>query len=53
MEKKPHVTRFVEFLAFQNGIAKSVYDVVTRLLEKMHWMPLNQVILATDGGLLV
>ena len=27
-----------------------MYEVVTRLLEKMHWMPLNQVDLATDGA---
>ena len=26
-----------------------MYEVVTRLLEKMHWMSLNQVALATDG----
>ena len=48
--KWPHVTRFVEFLALRNGTTKSMYEVVTRLLEKMHWMPLNQVALATDGA---
>ena len=29
---------------------KELYEVVTGLLEKMHWMPLNQVALATDGA---
>jgi hypothetical protein len=27
-----------------------MYHVVTGLLEKMHWMPLKQVALATDGA---
>ena len=51
--KRPHVTRFVELLALRDrrdGTAKSMYEVVTGLLEKMHWMPLKQVALATDGA---
>ena len=32
-----------------DGTSKSMYEVVIGLLEKIHWMPLNQVALATDG----
>ena len=46
--KKPHVTGFVELLVFRDGTTKSMYEVVTGLLEKMHWMSLNQVALASD-----
>ena len=49
-EKRPYDTRFVEFLALQDGTTKSMYEVVTGLLEKMHWMPLSQVALATNGA---
>jgi hypothetical protein len=48
--KGPHVTRFVEFLALRDGTAESMYQVVTGLLEKMHWISLKQVALATDGA---
>ena len=48
-EREPHVTRFIELLALRDGTTKSLYEVITRLLEKMHWMSLNQVALATDG----
>jgi hypothetical protein len=48
--KGPHVTRFVELLALRDGTAASMYQVVIGLLEKMHWMPLKQVALATDGA---
>ena len=27
-----------------------MYEVATRLLEKMHWIPLNQIALATNGA---
>ena len=42
--------RFIELLAFRDGTTKSMYEVVTTLLDKMYWMPLNQVALATDGA---
>ena len=32
-----------------DGTSESMFAVVTGLLEKMHSMPLKQVILATDG----
>ena len=41
--------KFVKLLALQDGPTESMYEVVTRLLEKMHLMPLKQVALATDG----
>ena len=34
-EKIPHITRFVEFLALQNGTTKSVYEVVVGLFKKI------------------
>jgi hypothetical protein len=33
-----------------DGTSESMCAVVTELLEKMHSMPLNQVVLATDGA---
>ena len=47
--KGPHVTRFVEFLALQDGTPKSMHEVATGLLEKMRWMLLNQEVLTTMG----
>ena len=40
----------LNFLAFRDGTTKSMYEVVTGLLKKMHWMSLNQVALAIDGA---
>ena len=48
IEKGPHVTKFIELVALRNGTTKSMYKVVNGLLEKMHWMSLNQVVLATN-----
>ena len=39
---------FVKFLALWDGTTKSMYEVVIGLLEKMHWMPLNQVALTLN-----
>ena len=47
--KWPHVTKFVEFLAFRDGTTNSMYEVDTWLLEKMQWMSLNQITCAIDG----
>ena len=48
--KGPHVTRFVEFLALRDGTITSMYKVVIGLLEKMHYMHLNEVALAIHGA---
>ena len=48
--KIPHVIIFVKFLALQDGTKKSMYEIVIGLLEKIQWIPLNQIVLATYGA---
>lgn len=37
-------------MALRDGTIESMYEVATGLLEKIHWMPLNQVVVATNGA---
>ena len=36
-------------MALRDGTTESMHEVVTGLLKRMHWMPLKEVALATDG----
>ena len=44
------IKKKIELLALQDGTIEPMYEIATRLLEKLHWMPFKQVALATDGA---